>query len=321
MADKLVYMGPPWPFANYKVGESYTKNSMQALFDSVMALRTSVRAKFDAAVEKVRADNHLTDLGKQAKLRVLVEEYREHPRVLELQSALNAQRERAEDLRERLMAKAEPSYVELTPYQQVSLAMSEQRKIAAFEALDSLERMKAAHAASERGDHKYLALMLREQLLPEPMSKVVELALQKQGDKDSFRALEALLGKVQAASGERDPMTGALPVSEYSLAKFFEYLDKEIGKEGWQRETEETVKAATAKDGTIRLTREQVDTATYELARARARETNGTFIITSDEGDTVVTGPYNSGFDQTALAPPAGMQVAPNGNARDGGGQ
>ena len=84
-------------------------------------------------------------------------------------------------------------------------------------------------------------------------------------------------------------------------------------------QAERVVRSATDADGTIRLTREQLDGGTYGVARAQARSSNKSFFITNPDADlpdSLVVGPGGTGLDQTDL--PAGMQVAPNGSARDG---
>ena len=209
----------------------------------------------------------------------------------QLQGHIEAEQKREKELRAELLEKAASHHENLSVYDQVSLAMSEARKIAAFEGLDALERMKTLHAAGERGDVNFMALMLRENLVPEPLARTVEVALQRAGNRVVFGELEELCQVVRA---------------QFSLGKFFEYLDQEAGISPAIGAAERRVKAATKGD-VITLHRDAVDASTYEIARARAREINGTFIITSDEGDTVVTGPNNSGFDQTAPAAPAGM--------------
>ena len=86
MADKLVYLGPEWPLRGYRPGESYAKDSVGASYDSTMALRTTVRDKFDRGVEAIREKGRtgiLGPVGVRQELEVLVATLREHPRVKE----------------------------------------------------------------------------------------------------------------------------------------------------------------------------------------------------------------------------------------------
>ena len=146
----------------------------------------------------------------------------------QLQGHIEAEQKREKEPRAELLEKAASHHENLSVYDQVSLAMSEARKIAAFEGLDALERMKTLHAAGERGDVNFMALMLRENLVPEPLARTVEVALQKAGNRMVFGELEELCGRVDAR-GQVDVTTGALPVAQFSLGKFFESLGPRSG--------------------------------------------------------------------------------------------
>jgi hypothetical protein len=242
--------------------------------------------EFERQADAIRADPDRTESGKRKALRALAEEFHAHETVVQAQKVIAEQRTRAAGLFEKMMAALTPTYRELSPYEQVSLAMSEQRKIAQFEALDTVGRLRAIREGDERGDTKYLALLIREGLVPTAISEVVGRARMKAADPESFAQHEELTGKAMP-NGVIDPLTGMLPVAEYNLSRLLKHIDKAAGIAEGQREAEAAVTIANdAVNLTAAAMKGENGFRAYEYAKNLSEEKRLPLKIVGDDGES-----------------------------------
>jgi hypothetical protein len=274
------YRGAQWP-----LDEMWTNaygGDVQAAFDGHQAVRNSLRDQFDQRVAEVKEDKHLTALGQQHKLRQLAAEYREHRTVKQMQAALGKLRAREQSIRTELASRPQPELDKLPPYQAVSLAMAESRAIARFEALDPSQRLQAVRIAGEKGDTKFLALILREPaLLPERVAKSVELALMKDGNPDRWRELEHLVGKYNGT--QPDALSGIIPCAGDTLDNFLTHIDEAVGIPPGETDALAAIKAGTTDDA-ITLSQQNFRNAQiYQLAKSAAAASGKELRVENDD--------------------------------------
>jgi hypothetical protein len=276
-------------------------------------LTGDLRDEFIKQVEKIRAkerDGFLGPKGVADALRTLRAEF-ETKITTESWNAgdnwdewLGRARTRVSDLQGRLIARPElpadtPPHLAMRRELQADRAMREHFKLepAARRAVVAGAREKLAKG--DAGARLFLSDLLNEPgALDAQTAARVEADLMANADPQAFRELEDFLGPM--TNGERDPNFGALPVVEYSLKLFRDFMDGECGTNSATEAARALIEKQLKTPGpAIELSDlDARDPSVYRLARDLAQQHGRVLTVSGPEGSGSIGAADNSGSNQ-----------------------
>jgi hypothetical protein len=176
------------------------------------------------------------------------------------------------------------------------------RTIREYLKLEPAARRRAVEDAREKlskGDAN--ARLFLSDLLQEPaaldtqMATRVEADLMKNADPGAFKELEEFLGPM--INGQRDELFGALPVTEYSVQLFRDFMDEQCGANSATEAARAPLeKQLAVKGAPLVLSDEEAhDPAIYRLARDLAKEHGRVLSITGPQGEGSIDPNANGG--------------------------
>ena len=301
----MAYKGPQFPL-NRQLRNGSPQHLLEIIHRNLSGDLRSDFAKRVAEIRQKERDGYLGPKGTADALRALRQEFEEiittkswgggdsfneffgrvRMRVSELQARLTARSELPADTPQHLLMRRE---------------LQQHRVIGEFLKLEPAARRAAVAGAREKlttGDETarlFLSDILAQPgVLDQATAQRIENDLMQGSDPQAFRELEEFLGPI--TNGQRDEIGGAVPVTEYSLKLFRDYMDEECGTNSAVEAGRALLENQLKTPGpALELTEEQGrDPSLYRLARDMAQQHGRVLSISGPQGEGSINPAGNS---------------------------